>query len=468
MTFNSLQFALFLPLVIGLYWWRPKFQNPLLLAASYFFYGYWDPRFLLLIAASTVIDYSVARGIDASDDDRRRKSLLMISLIANLGILGIFKYFNFFADSLDEALEGLGAGGFKPSLDIILPVGISFYTFQTMSYTIDVYRRRLGAEMSLLNVAVYVAFFPQLVAGPIERATHFMPQVTSDRSFPVPDKWVEGIGLIALGIFKKVVLADAVAPIVQRAFADPGSQSSLTLLLALYGFAIQIYADFSGYSDVARGTSMLLGFDLLENFRQPYLSRNITMFWRTWHISLSNWLRDYLYITLGGNRGGTARTYRNLFLTMLLGGLWHGSSWNFVIWGALHGFYLAFERAFRKLDDRPADVMPGIRDIPNVLLTFHLVCFAWIFFRASTFTEAADYIRGFTNLGFDFDIGDVTIILAAISVSLFLDFAQRHAKAHVPMMNWRPIPLGAALGSGITAIILFSGGASVPFLYFQF
>ncbi len=468
MTFNSLQFALFLPIVVGLYWWKPKLQNWLLLAASYFFYGFWDPRFLGLILASTIIDYSVARGIDASDDDRRRRALLMVSLVANLGILGIFKYFNFFADSLDSALDSLGAGGFKPSLDIILPVGISFYTFQTMSYTIDVYRRRLPAEKSKLNVAVYVAFFPQLVAGPIERATHLMPQVTGNRSYPVPDKWVEGIALIALGIFKKVVLADAVAPIVQRAFDDPASQSSLTLLLALYAFAVQIYADFSGYSDVARGTAMLLGFDLIENFRQPYLSRNITVFWRTWHISLSNWLRDYLYITLGGNRGGTAKTYRNLFLTMLLGGLWHGSSWNFVIWGALHGCYLAFERAFRKMDDRPADVMPGIRDIPNVLLTFHLVCFAWIFFRANTFGQAADYIAGFTNLGVGFDIGDVIIVLGAIGVSFFLDFAQRKAKSHVPMVNWRPIPLGAALGTGITAIILFSGGAAVPFLYFQF
>ena len=298
MTFNSLQFAVFLPTVLALYWWRPKLQNVLLLGASYVFYGFWDPRFLGLILLSTIIDYSVARGIDASDEDGRRRLLVMTSVIANLSILGVFKYFNFFADSFDDLLEGFGVGALAPSLSLTLPIGISFYTFQTMSYTIDVYRRRMSAETNLLNVAVYVAFFPQLVAGPIERATHLMPQVTGERTFPNQSQRLEGLALIALGIFKKVVLADAVAPIVERAFSDPGSQSSLTLLLSLYGFAVQIYADFAGYSDVARGASMLLGFDLVENFRQPYLSRNITTFWRTWHISLSNWLRDYLYICL--------------------------------------------------------------------------------------------------------------------------------------------------------------------------
>ena len=347
MIFNSFQFAIFFVLVLGAYWQlRWKGQNRLLLVMSYVFYGWWDWRFLGLLALSTGVDFLVARRLGRTDDGPHRKRLLWASMAVNLGILGFFKYFGFFADSLEASLSSVGVGWLAPSLGIVLPVGISFYTFQSMSYTIDVYRRELDPVEDFFDFALYVSYFPQLVAGPIERATRLVPQILSPRVRPRGEQISSGLALIAVGLVKKVAIADIAASVANDVFSRSGEASAIELIIGVYCFAIQIYGDFSGYSDMARGTSRLLGIELVENFKQPYFSPSITQFWRRWHISLSNWLRDYLYIPLGGNRKGPRRTYINLALTMLLGGLWHGAAWTFVVWGALQGLYLMVERRF--------------------------------------------------------------------------------------------------------------------------
>lgn len=467
MTFNSLQYAAFLGLVFVVYWrLGHRAQNWFLLGASYLFYGAWDWRFLSLIAASTLVDYAVARRLDATEDEGRRKALLWTSVVFNLGVLGVFKYFDFFADSLTGLLETLGLEVIAPTVDIVLPVGISFYTFQTISYTFDVYRRRIPAQHDLLDVAVYVAFFPQLVAGPIERATHFVPQVNRPRAFPTRDRIETGLALIALGLFKKVVIADTLARTVDTAFANPEAQSSLGMVLATYAFAFQIYADFSAYTDIARGSARLLGFELLENFAQPYLSRNIQVFWRTWHISLSNWLRDYLYVPLGGNRASPNRTTINLMLVMVLGGLWHGASWNFVIWGGLQGLFLGVHRAFTRNRPGKPEALPGLRDLWAVLLTFNAVCLAWIFFRAETLGDALAVIQRIVAL----DVGGIdNLEWAYLGVAaLVIDVAQRAWRNETFFLRWRYELQGAVYGLIAVAVVVHSGQAPVDFIYFQF
>ena len=336
MVFNSLQYLVFFPLVFAVYWQlKRRGQNVLLLLASWFFYAMWDWRFLGLMLLTTGVDFGVGRYLAMTEDDKKRKLAFGLSLGLNLTVLGFFKYFNFFVGSAADLLQTFGLDASEPTLRVLLPVGISFYTFHGISYTFDVFRRDIEPADDLLDFAVFVAFFPQLVAGPIGRAHLQLPQFEHERP---PLRWEQarsGLCLILLGLFKKVAIADALAPFVDRTFTEPGRASWISLLGGAYAFALQIYGDFAGYSDVARGSSRLLGIELPLNFEQPYLSRNITVFWRTWHISLSNWLRDYLYIPLGGNRGSRAKTYRNLMLTMVLGGLWHGAAWTFVAWGTL-------------------------------------------------------------------------------------------------------------------------------------
>jgi alginate O-acetyltransferase complex protein AlgI len=341
MLFNSFVFVLFLAIVLPVYYaLSHRWQNRFLLVASYVFYGYWDWRFLGLLAISTVLDFALALLIAGTDSPRRKKRRVALSVVVNLGILGFFKYFDFFVDSAAVLLESAGLQANLPMLRVVLPVGISFYTFQSMAYTIDVYRGIQPPTRNLLDFALYVAYFPQLVAGPIERASRLLPQIQSPRRVGQA-QWERGAQLILWGYVKKVAIADGLAPYADAVFRDPSSFSGLSLWLGVYCFAVQIYCDFSGYTDIARGVSQLLGIELMENFRQPYLSRNITEFWRRWHISLSTWLRDYLYVPLGGNRRGPAMQYRNLMITMLLGGLWHGAAWTFVVWGGLHGLFLA-------------------------------------------------------------------------------------------------------------------------------
>jgi D-alanyl-lipoteichoic acid acyltransferase DltB (MBOAT superfamily) len=469
MIFNSLQYALFLPVVVGLYWTLPRrFRTPLLLVASYIFYGAWDWRFLGLLALSTVADFTIGLRLEATDDERRRKLLLLTSVAVNLSILGFFKYADFFIDSAQELLGSAGLETSDASLRFILPVGISFYTFQTMSYSFDVYRRRLPACRDPLVFAVYVAFFPQLVAGPIERAHHLLPQLADDRAPPDADRVRSAFALIVLGLVKKVVLADQVAPYVNDVFDQADTAGSLALVVAVVGFALQIYGDFSGYTDIARGSARLLSVDLIHNFRQPYLSPDITDFWRRWHISLSNWLRDYLYIPLGGNREGRWKTYRNLMITMLLGGLWHGAGWTFIIWGGLHGLYLAVHKAWRPDagDRAPRSLLTAIL---STLATFGLVCFAWIFFRSTDVAEALDVIAGIASLGGPAPDAAALWVTGLVGAAMLaIDLVTRRVADPVRVLAGRPELAGALLGLAAVGIIVSSGSDAVPFIYFQF
>ena len=467
MLFNSVEFALFFAIVIAAYWWSPpRFRNPILLAASYFFYANWNWKFLGLLLISTIVDFSIGQALNRTSGASRRKALLFVSMAVNLGILGLFKYANFFVDSFAEMLGGLGLNPNEPFLSVVLPVGISFYTFQTMSYTIDVYRRRLEPVSDIIVFATFVAYFPQLVAGPIERARVLLPQLQRTQRHVTAETVQSGLGLILLGLFKKVVLADGVAAAADRAFDDTANLSYISVALGVLAFAVQIYGDFSGYTDIARGVSRLLGIELTLNFAQPYLSRNITEFWRRWHISLSNWLRDYLYIPLGGNRHGTTRTYINLMTTMLLGGLWHGASWNFVVWGGLHGLLLVVHRlAFGgKVTDEPL----RLKHLPSILLTFGAVSVIWIFFRAEDFSASADVFRGLAFQNGELVMSDAAVVLWAFATMVVIDLAARAQLFSPGLLKRQPATSGLLVGLALAGIVLFSGGSPRPFVYFQF
>ena len=469
MVFNSVIFVVFLVIVLTLYWAAPaQFRNPILLVASYIFYGYWDWRFLSLLAISTIVDYTIGIHMGRTERHSIRTRLLVLSVVVNLGILGIFKYFNFFVDSFAALLGDIGLEPSTPLLDVVLPVGISFYTFQTLSYSFDVYRRRIKPTHNFINFATYVSYFPQLVAGPIERAQHLLPQIESvNRPPPVGSRLIDGLSLILEGLFKKVVLADGVARVANEVFAAPDSYSWVGNMIGVVAFAIQIYGDFSGYTDIARGVSKLFGIDLVVNFTQPYLSRNITEFWRRWHISLSDWLRDYLYIPLGGNRGSNLQTYRNLMITMLLGGLWHGASWNFVVWGGLHGVYLIVDKMVR--GGRVSNDPVRMRDVPWVLMTFGLVCFAWVFFRTDTLTAAFDMLEAIVTLQSGLTpLADIVVVGLLGAVTLAVDLITRHDVEPAELVRSSPATAGAAVAAAVTAIVVFSGGTPEPFIYFQF
>ncbi len=480
MLFNSWIFAGFLVVLLPIYHLASfRAQNALLLVASYLFYGAWDWRFTGLLALSTVFDFAIARGIEASPTPRGRRLLLIASVCVNLGILGFFKYFNFFIDSAAALLRAGGLEPNVPALQILLPVGISFYTFQTLGYTVDVYRGQQRASRDLFTYALYVSYFPQLVAGPIERAARLLPQLESPRTV-TPAMLHSGVQLILWGFVKKVAIADSVARYANRAFDDPGSQHGVMLWLGVYAFAIQIYADFSGYTDIARGVSRLFGIDLMQNFRQPYFARNVTEFWRRWHISLSTWLRDYVYVPLGGNRRGRARQYINLLLTMLIGGLWHGASWNFVIWGGLHGTYLAAHKLLtrgRRIGAEPPPASAGawVGYAIGAVVTFHLVCIAWVWFRAQTFASALDYTRGLFQLSGAPDTdallaGGMLPALAFYALLVVLiDLPCWYRDREAPFTRqhpWFARSLGYA--SALFVLSFVREGAGDAFIYFQF
>jgi len=474
MIFNSFVFWGFFALVLAVYWRLPhRQQNLLLLAASYVFYGYWDWRFLGLLAASTVVDYLVGHGLTRLTEPRQRKLLIVASIVVNLTFLGFFKYCNFFVAELAQLLGAMGFTPHLPTLSIVLPVGISFYTFQSMSYTIDVYRGTTRPAPGLLDFALFVSYFPQLVAGPIERSSQLLPQILGPRRYRHGD-FSDGLYHIALGLFKKVVIADNLAPIVNRIFDTPWAQlSGLEVLLGVYVFAIQIYCDFSGYSSIAQGVSRWMGIDLTYNFRMPYFSRSPSEFWQRWHISLSQWLRDYLYIPLGGNRKGPRRTYINLMLTMLLGGLWHGAAWTYVIWGAWHGLLLIGYRLLGvQTSDEPVDASASRpwKSVFQALLMFHLVCVGWLFFRAQSLEQAVGMFgRVFT----DFTVTDYSAYAAAmllIFAAPLLVYEWFVYRSH-DMMNLmrRPVWLQAtALGYCATALLVFTPMTQQVFIYFQF
>ncbi|ADY30439.1 membrane bound O-acyl transferase MBOAT family protein [Cellulophaga lytica DSM 7489] len=402
MLFNSLDFAIFLPIVFFIYWFLVnksiKKQNIVLLVASYVFYGWWDWRFLSLILFSTIVDYCLGNLMYRTEKVSRQKIFLYTSLFVNLGLLFYFKYCNFFLDNFINAFSFFGLNFNVSTLKVILPVGISFYTFQTLSYTIDIYRRNLEPAEDFISFAAFVSFFPQLVAGPIERATNLLPQFYKRRVFSL-EKAKSGLRQILWGLFKKIVIADQCAKYVNIIFDNSDGYSGSTLLVGAILFAFQIYGDFSGYSDIAIGVSRLFGFNLMKNFAFPYFSRDIAEFWRRWHISLSTWFRDYLYIPLGGSRGGLKMKIRNTFIIFLVSGFWHGANWTFVIWGALNAIYflplLLFNKNRSNMDVIGGkSYIPTFKDFVKMLLTFSLTVFAWIFFRALNLEHALSYIVG--------------------------------------------------------------------------
>jgi D-alanyl-lipoteichoic acid acyltransferase DltB (MBOAT superfamily) len=439
--------------------------------ASYLFYGWWDYRFCSLLAISTVVDYLCGRGMAGSSSERHRKALLTVSCITNLGILGFFKYFNFFADSFAGFFAAFGLEPHFFELHVILPVGISFYTFQTMSYTIDVYRGSTRPVRDFLDFALYVAFFPQLVAGPIERSGRLMPQIVNPRPRR-PEDFTEGLYLVVTGLFKKIVVADNMAVIVNGIFAaEPSRLSGGECLIGVYAFAFQIYGDFSGYSCIARGVARWLGFDLMTNFNMPYFATSPRDFWSRWHISLSTWLRDYLYIPLGGNRKGRWKTYRNLMLTMLLGGLWHGAGWTFIAWGFFHGALLIGHRLCEKRRAQPRpDPRTRLANVAKALLMFHLVCVGWLLFRAQSMPQAWGMAaRVFADLRFTptalYGLGMIAFYVAPL---MALELWLHHKKdlLRLPKVNWVP----RACVYSYFALMLVAFHPTVPseFIYFQF
>lgn len=401
MLFNSVDYAFFLPIVFILYWFvtkkRVKAQNILLLIASYYFYACWDWRFLFLLIFSTTLDFVMGIQMGKSKTHRIKKTWLLLSIIINLGFLGFFKYYNFFVDSAMKGLSEVGIDLNLWTLSIILPVGISFYTFHGLSYVIDIYNNRIKVERNIVDYALFVSFFPLLVAGPIERATHLLPQLKRRRVFNYANA-VNGMRQILWGLFKKVVIADTCAQYVDMFFNNTPEYGGLSLIIGAVLFAIQIYGDFSGYSDIAIGTARLFGIDLLQNFNFPYFSRNIAEFWRRWHISLSTWFRDYLYIPLGGSRGGTWMKVRNIFIIFIVSGFWHGANWTFITWGLLNAIYflpLLLAKKNRNHLDTVAEgkLFPNIKELLGILITFSLTTFGWIFFRAESVTHAFQYIH---------------------------------------------------------------------------
>ena len=468
MLFVEPRFFAFFAVVFSAYWLlqRNAHRKLLLLVASYVFYGAWDPRFLALLWFCTGFDFVTGLAVDRSTDPARRKLLIAGSVAVNLGILFVFKYFNFFTASFVALAQGMGFTVSATTVSIILPIGISFYTFQSLSYTIDIYRGHMGARTSLLDYATFVAFFPQLVAGPIVRAYDFLPQLDSVRRFA--DVAVRpAVVLFLFGFIKKACVSDNVAPYVDAVFGAPAEYSVVAIATGVLLYAVQIYCDFSGYTDMAIASAALLGYRLTENFRHPYFAHNIVEFWRRWHISLSSWLRDYLYISLGGNRGGRARTLLNLMLTMVLGGLWHGASWNFVIWGALHGIALIVHREWRRWRE-PAATESPLGHALGVVATFWWVCLAWIFFRAATLGDALILAKAFVTLHADGARqlpAEVLPVIALLGVLHWLEKDRRLSDALLRLPNlWFPATTGAlaALALGFVPLTYR------PFIYFQF
>lgn len=475
MLFNSIDFVFFLPLVFVCYWLLKRlhynYQNCLVIIASYVFYAWWDYRFLSLIVFSTVIDYLIGNQLEKTNNRSKRKLLLGISLTANLGLLGFFKYYNFFVQSWIDAWNNFGIEMKSATLQIILPVGISFYTFQTLSYTIDVYRRKIDARPNILQFAAFVSFFPQLVAGPIERAKNLLPQFGVKRNFDA-ELAMSGVYLIIWGLFKKVVIADNCAFFVNQIFNNAGSYSSAELFVGALLFGFQIYGDFSGYSDIAIGVARLFGIKLMTNFSFPYFSRNIAEFWRRWHISLSTWFRDYLYIPLGGSKGNSSRTIRNVFIVFIVSGFWHGANWTFIIWGLIHALLflplLLSKRNRTYINTKRFD----LAQLPQILVTFVLVTFAWIFFRADSVVLAYDYVVDIVSMNglslssfYNTSKRLLFSLFIIISVIILIVFELRAIQK-----NEEEVRLSSYKAVFITLVICFMGVFKNPsdFIYFQF
>ena len=481
MLFNSIDFAIFLPVVALIYWFALstslRLQNIFVVVASYVFYGWWDWRFLTVIIFSTFVDYLIGRRLATEANTRCRKLLLCTSVVVNLGLLGIFKYFDFFLDNFTAAFSLFGAEIPSSSLSIVLPVGISFYTFQTLSYTIDVYHKRMEPTRDLVAFAAFVSFFPQLVAGPIERASSLLPQFQKKREFDSTSA-ADGLRQILWGLFKKVVIADNCAFFVNDIFNNSTIYSGSTLALGAVLFAFQIYGDFSGYSDIAIGTSRLFGFELKQNFAFPYFSRDIGEFWRRWHISLSTWFRDYLYIPLGGSRGNRLMQVRNIFLIFCVSGFWHGANWTFVVWGALHAICflpLLMTNRNRTHMDSVANGggLPSVKELFSMCLTFSLVTFAWIFFRAESMSQAISYVLKIFSMSF-FEPVQFSQwgLFSLISAMLFVEWCNRGKRHGLERTEdhkgLRLICDRIVLSMVFWAVVVWQANREVEFIYFQF
>ncbi|HEY1308736.1 MAG TPA: MBOAT family O-acyltransferase [Vicinamibacterales bacterium] len=479
MIFTSLTFAIFLGVVFSTYWLlkRRTHQNIALVAASYFFYGWWDWRFCSLMIASTLIDYAIAHRIAAQESTRNRRLLLTASILVNFGVLGFFKYFNFFAASLQALAQSMGVTLHPITVNVILPVGISFYTFQSVGYIADVYFRRLEPSRSLTEYAAFVAFFPQLVAGPINRATHLLPQFQQPREFDY-DKAVDGCRQILWGFFKKLAIADRLSPLVDAAYTHPVTMSGEALVVATVCFAFQIYCDFSAYSDIAIGTARLFGFSVARNFAYPYFSQDLGEFWRRWHISLSSWFRDYLFVPLGGSRVPRRRQVSNVLTTFTISGLWHGAGWQYLIWGALNGLAIVpgfFRREGtrkRVATDVPCaeSFLPTPGEAFRIFRTFVIVCITWVFFRADSVGTAWTILERIVVSPFQGEVLREGLSTAAVLIALLiaLEWWQRrwphplHVEAFPRPMRW------CVYTSMVWLTFLFMRGAASPFIYFQF
>lgn len=483
MLFNSIDFAVFIPIVFVLYWLLSnkniRLQNLLLVIASYVFYGWWDWRFLSLIFFSTVVDYTIGLKLNTATSLNHKKLLLWSSVFVNIGLLGFFKYYNFFIDNFTAAFSFLGMPVSKQSLNIILPVGISFYTFQTLSYTIDVYKEKLTPTKDFISFTAFVSFFPQLVAGPIERASHLLPQFYTKRNFNY-DKAVDGLRQILWGLFKKVVVADNAAKIANEIFNNSESYSGSTLVVGAIFFSFQIYCDFSGYSDIAIGTSRLFGFKLKQNFAYPYFSRDIAEFWRRWHISLSTWFRDYVYIPLGGSRVRFTLQLRNIFIIFIVSGFWHGANWTFIVWGALNAFYflpllITQKNRVHTLTIAQGQAFPSLKQLCQITITFMLTVFAWIFFRAENMQHAWSIITtifstSLFTVPYAFRVGLTTIIETSffILVLLVIEWMGRHKKYALEFNKETSSKYQWALFYGMALVIFLFGQRQQDFIYFQF
>ena len=477
MLFNSIEFAIFLPIVFLLYWFvfqkNLKLQNLFIVVASYVFYGWWDWRFLVLLAFTSLFSYASGLAIEKyRDTPGKARAANILNIVINLLILGVFKYYNFFVTSFADAFLGGKTDGLL--LKVILPVGISFYTFKALSYSIDVYREKLKPTRDVIQYCAYVGFFPQLLAGPIERATNLLPQLEKPRTFDY-ETGVDGLRQILWGLFKKMVIADNCAVYVDRVFSTYQTQSGSTLLLAAIFFAFQIYGDFSGYSDMAIGTGKLFGFKTMKNFNMPYFSRDIAEFWRRWHISLTTWFRDYVYIPLGGSRCSKAKIVRNTFVIFLLSGLWHGANWTFIAWGAFHAFLflpLILMGKNRKYRDTVAEgrLLPSLKELGQMLLTFFLATVGWIIFKADSIGQAWNYMKGIcsTSLFSRPDASGVTGFAVAIVIMLLVEWFQRDKEHGFDLsgIKWGVVRYAAYL---VVLFLTFAfGGHAVNFIYFQF
>lgn len=479
MLFNTIDFAIFLPLVFAIYWLIParniRQQNTVLLIASYVFYGWWDYRFLSLIAFSTLVDFFVAQRIETSSSKKNRKGWLLVSLLTNLGLLAYFKYFNFFVDNFYEVFRLLGNDMQSPVMDIVLPVGISFYTFQTLSYTIDVYRGKIKPSNNLIDFAGYVSFFPQLVAGPIERASELLPQFNQARRFDA-QLASEGLKQILWGLVKKVVIADQCALAVNAVYGAHMEHNGATLVIASALFAFQIYGDFSGYSDIAIGTAKLFGFRLMQNFNYPYFSRDMAEFWRRWHISLSTWFRDYVYIPLGGSRNGKGQAVRNTLIIFLVSGLWHGANWTFILWGLLNAIYflpLLLRGKNRTHLGEVADdrLLPTLKELLQILSTFALTTLAWVFFRSESAGQAFEIFNTIFSLNWGATSSELSphnlFYLSLLSFIGFEWIGRRH-KSALYVADRLPTALRYIIYNALIVAVWWFSGEELTFIYFQF